>query len=116
MILSRKIFAGAYNFRRKGEKMTDEEKRLAKNAQRRDYYHNWGGSDYHRHYYWEHYEEISAYQARYRAIPEHHEKMREYQRRYYAEHREEINARRRENYRLNHKKFSCSTEHGGESS
>lgn len=34
--------------------MTDEEKKLARNAQQRDYYQRWGGREQHQRYYLKH--------------------------------------------------------------
>lgn len=79
--------------------MTSEEKRLVRNAQKRDLYHNWGRSEYHKRYYWEHCEECLARSKAYYMA--NREKMREYKRKYDVEHREELNAKRRERYRLN---------------
>ncbi len=64
--------------------MTDEEKRLARNAQQRDYYHNWGGKKKQQIYYIEHLEKITAQNKAYREVPEHREKMRQYQKAYRA--------------------------------
>lgn len=77
--------------------MTDEEKRLVRGAQARDYYYNWGGKEKRkkyerehslelyekrRRYYAEHAEKIKEYQKAYREVPEHREKNRLYQRAY----------------------------------
>lgn len=81
--------------------VTDDEKRLARNAQKRDYYANWGGkeksAEYSRKYYMEHADEYIARSKKYRA--EHREEYRAYQRAYYWKNREKINARKRERYR-----------------
>ncbi|MBD5159452.1 MAG: hypothetical protein HDT23_04335 [Ruminococcus sp.] len=49
--------------------MTDDEKKLIRQAQARDYYYNWGGKEYHqmlhKAYYREHREERIAYQRAY---------------------------------------------------
>lgn len=52
--------------------MTDDEKKLVRKAQARDYYYNWGGKEYQRKY------NKLRYQAR-----------REKAKQYYLEHREE---------------------------
>lgn len=73
--------------------MTDDEKRLSRNAQARDYYHNWGGREYWQKYYLAHRNEYcerskACYQAnkeRFREYyQEHHEERLAYQRAYRA--------------------------------
>lgn len=80
--------------------MTDEEKRLVRNTQRRDHYHNWGGKEKAKSYYWGHTEKCLARSGMY--YQAHREQCLEYQKQYAAEHRDRINAQRRARYWLNH--------------
>lgn len=62
--------------------MTDEEKRLIRTAQARDYYHNCGGREYHKKYYWQNAEKKCENARKY--YETHREQRLAYQKKYKA--------------------------------